>query len=269
MSEPLTVRLVAGNATCESAGKAALQVGLGQLIEEIERHSERGPSCGIVPDRVRAWTERGNCAALAIELKPGPRSVRWLAEDSRAPFGRGARYRPPLQLSFPYVVVLAVFRRGALTRAQLYYRTRPLTDLDDPLFLPNLPNVARGYGLTCWLCLVGLHSDLAGRSWCDKVEAIASHVFGAGFNRSSEVHEGNSYADSAKALDARLASLEAWAEATRSHPFFSLEVPWAPAETTLRVELERMLGELAPREPLADAAQVAGLVARAAARKRR
>lgn len=255
---------------CELAGQPVSRVGLRELIAEIERRSTRSPSCRIVPERVRAWVEKGDCVALAIELKPGPRSVRWLAEDSPAPFGRRARYRALLRLSFPYVVVLAVFSHGALTPlSQLYYRAHPLTDRDDELLLPNLPNVARGYGLECWVCLVGMRDDLVGRSWSEKVEAIAAHVFGAGFNRSAEMHEGNSYADAARELDPRLASVEAWAEATARQPMFALDVPWSPAKTTLGAELEQMLRKIAPLEPLEDAEQVAGLVARAAARSQR
>jgi len=259
------VRVQAGTASFQSAGQV-ISVELPRLIDEVVRSSERTPCCGVLPESVRAWTESGDCVALALELRPGPRTVRWIADHSRAPFGRGTRYRL-VRLSFPYVIVLALFFRSALTPiAQLYYRTRPLGDADDELLLPNLPNVAQGHGYSCWLCLLGIGDDLSSRSWSEKVAAIAAHVFGAGFNRSAEEHEGNSYVDAAKSLDPRLASVEAWREATQADPFFALRVPWVSAKTTLRAELDRMRSALVPGPSIENSGQLARLIARVAAR---
>jgi hypothetical protein len=268
MKSDALIRVQAGMASFRSAGQT-VAIEVPRLVDELLRASERAPSCGVLPECVRAWTELGDCVALAIELRPGPRTVRWLADGSEHPFGQRARYRAPVRLSFPYVIVLAVFFRGALTPiSQLYYRTRALADSDDELLLPNLPNVADGHGYPCWFCLLGIGDDLASLGWSEKVARIASHVFGAGFNRSAEMHEGNSYADAGRSLDPRLASVESWCEATRSDPLFALSIPWPSAKTTLRAELARMRAVLAPGEPIENSGQLARLIARAAARKR-
>lgn len=263
MSADPVVRIEGEAAVLVSGRQERARVSVRRLVEELARGIERGPSCGVLPDRVRLWSERGDCVGLAIELPPGPRTVRVLREDSKSPFGPSARYREAT-LSFPWVVLPIVFHRGALTgMAQLYYRTRPLAEGSDLLF-PNLYNVARGYGLPCWLCLANL-GDVSSLPWPAKVHAIVDHVFGAGWNRSSEVHEGNSYWGSTSGLDPRVASIEAWEAATREQPMFACQVQWKAAGSTIHAELERMARQLGAGPPIENAAQLAGCVTRAAA----
>ena len=238
-----------------------------EAVLSLAASQDLAPSCGVLPRGVRLLRERGDATALAVEVPPQLRTVRWLADDSPAPYGPKARYRERF-LAFPYLVLLVVFRSGELTGAQqLYYRTEPL-DRGEELLLPNLYNVAEGYGLRCWLCLANL-SGLSELAWPAKVDRILEHVFWASFNQSSEVHEGNSYWGSMQGIDPRLASLDAWEEASRADRRFALSVPWKPAGTTASAELEGMLGAVVQARPLRSAADLAALLAGNPRRRKR
>jgi hypothetical protein len=238
-----------------------------EAVEALAANRDVTPSCGVLPRGVRLVRERGDATALVVEVPPQLRTVRWLDDDSPQPFGPKARYRERF-LAFPYLVLLVVFRRGALTGAQqLYYRNEPL-DAGEELLLPNLYNVAEGYGLRCWLCLAAL-SGLSPLAWPAKVDRIIEHVFWASFNQSSEVNEGNSYWGRMQGIDPRVASLDAWEEASRADRRFPLSVAWQPAGTTASAELERMLDAVVQARPLRSAADLAALLATRPGRRER
>ena len=265
MREP-EIQIVGDRVTLRQGSQPLVAATLPDVLRELARSSERTPSCGILPRDVRLWCERGDATAVVVEVPPHARTVRWLVDGSRAAYGRGARYAQYF-LAFPYVELLLVFRRGGLTGLQqLYYRRAPL-GADGELLLPNLYNVAQGYGQRCWVCLANLR-DLSGESWPDKVYAVTDHVFAAAFNRSSDVHEGNSYWTAMRDVDPRVASLDAWQEATRQNPRFAIEVPWKAAGTTVTAELSAMLDRVVAPLAVSTATDLAGVVTRAGACRR-
>ncbi len=239
------------------AGAPPQEIPITQFVKRIAARVDRKPESAVLPDYVRAWCERGEAVAIAMEFPPACRSVRWVAGDSPDPFGIDTRYEIR-RLSFPYVIVLSVFHRGMLTPInQLYYRTAPLSEGED-LLLTNLLNVARHPdGLKSWLCLLNL-SIHPSTSWQDKVGAIGEHVFATGWNRSAEHHEGHSYFNESRSIDERIASIDAWEGASRTNPNFALEVPWLSARTTLTEQLEKMLAAVMPSVPIACVDDVAG-----------
>jgi hypothetical protein len=261
------IRLVGDRAQVLRGRKVLLEVPLTDLTEAIAGAADRVPACGILPTGIRFCHDRGDATAVAIEVPPLTRTVRWLADDSAAPFGPNARFAT-YRVAFPFVVLLIVFRRGELTGfQQLFYKKEPLHK-DERLLLPNLYNVSKTASLSCWLCLQ--HLGPVGRfSWDSKVCAIVDHVFGSAFNRSSEVHEGNSYWTSMPAVDPRVETLSSWQEASQSNPLFPLTVAWKPAGTTMRRELMRMLDQVALPRSLRAARDVAGLATLVEAKARR
>jgi hypothetical protein len=262
----LEVQIVGQRVTVVQGSQTLATAALADVLAALARQMDHVPACGVLPDGVRMWRERGDVVGVVAEVPPHVRTVRWLAEDSRADFGRGARYNRYF-LAFPYVVILLVFRHGALTgMQQLYYRREPLV-AGEELLLPNLYNVAQGYGQRCWVCLANL-ADVGHLAWPAKLHAIVDHVFTAAWNRSSEVHEGNSYWGAMRALDHRVATPEAWEEATRANPRFPLEVKWQAAKTTASAELAAMLDRVARSAPLANATELAGLFTRSGRRGR-
>jgi hypothetical protein len=258
------IQIADGRAVFRHAEKTVADVPLDAFVRQIADASERRSHLGVLPPRVRFCRERRDATALVIEVEPQARTVHWLSEDSRAPYGRGAKYRRYF-LSFPYIVLLVVLRGGSATGLQqLYYRNAPL-DEDESLLLPNLYNVAEGHGQRCWLCLQHL-PDLSRLPWSKKVDTIIDHVFSASFNQSSERHEGNSYWSSTRGIDPRVETLEAWERATHENHRFALELPWRPAGETATGVLLKMLDQVArpfrPRK-VADFATLFSLAGRA------
>lgn len=269
MAGGIEIRIVDELVRVLQGDEVVLELPVEQFAAALHQSGERGASVDLIPRGVRVWRERDRVLGVVVEVAPHTRTVRWLAEDSKVPFGRGARYAS-VRIALPFVVLLLVLdREGTPTNYhQLYYRTAPL-DAGRELYLPNLYNVANHYNQKCWVCLASLPGRALSLPLPARIDAIVDHVFTAAFNRSSEEHEGNSYWSSAKAVDPRLETMESWAAATRQNPLFPLEVCWTPAETTVDAELERMMNAVSCTRALESATDLAGLVTRARGRRRK
>jgi hypothetical protein len=221
------------------------------------------PQCWrLYPHQVRLMAERrgGEVVGVIIEMPAGPRHVRWITDDSPDPFGGNAKFIARY-LSFPWIVLLVVFSHGDLSNVQqAFYRNAPIRSLDDELYCTNLLNVAKGYQQDDWVCLARLHGQLGELGWPARIRAVTDHFWSAAFNRSSEVHEGNSRWGSAKPVDPRLANAAEWEAATRVDPYFTLQVPWRRARQSVGATLEAMLELIAPYRPVASAEQLVTLM---------
>src|SRR6266487_1155315 len=97
----------------------------------------------ILPDGVKAVLSQGIFTLWIWESPPRLYNFDWIASDSPAPFGPGARYRK-VRLALPYLVIVAVFGRGETGLPQLmssnecFFRNHPLKDLKDELHYPAL-----------------------------------------------------------------------------------------------------------------------------------
>lgn len=200
------------------------------------------PDGSPLPDGVRYFYPRGTAAVVVLELFPQVREVRWISNLSPQPFGPKTEYQP-VTLAFPYIVIFVLFQAGCLTGfQQLFYRAEAISSDNDALFFPNLLNVSEGYGQKCWLCLANM-TDVSQLTWNKKVHKVLEHFWEAGFNKSSEYHEKNSYwqKTTAARLDPRLNSVESWQAASKEDPLFMLKVKWKPAGLTIRQVIESML----------------------------
>ena len=226
----------------------ALSVPLTTFLASLVERSDTAPFPDAIPEGVVFVRRRGDFVALVIEEKPKARTVSWLTDDSPKHFGPDARYRK-VRLAFPFVVLVIVFRGGNLTGLQqCFYRREPLTSLDNPLCFPNLYNVANGHGQLCWLCLANLRQDLSGLTWAERVRTIQQHLWGGGWNRSSEVHEGMSYWGAMRP-DRRLDTLESWEQESRRDPYFAVNVDWKPVGKTVGQVVDEMLAALTTARP--------------------
>jgi hypothetical protein len=266
----LRIEIVGDRIVCLQNGTKAFAASLSDFLAELGERGDWSPLPEAIPEGVRFVRRRGDVVVLVIEERPQLRTIRWLADESAPPFGKGALYRRA-RLAFPFVVAVIAFRKGALTGyQQCFYRTEAIGQLSDALFLPNLYNVADGYGLKCWLCLAGLGTDLDPLTWNDKVRELRKHLWGAAFNRSSEMHEGMSYWTAMRGVDPRFDTIDAWERASRDDAFFPLGVSWKPSGMTLGDAIGNMLSRLSPPPPTtaAQLAHILSLVPRAPAPRR-
>ena len=256
------IEVVGDQITYRQNGKVVRSVDLGEFVRLLTERSDRMALPGAIPEGVRFIQQRDDSTALVIEEKPQVRTLKWIDEKSKVPFGPGARYRE-VRLAFPFVVLIVVLRGGALTGfQQCFYRRSALRQLDDELLFPNLYNVAKAYKQTCWLCLANMRKDLAPLSWENKVREIRSELWAASFNRSSEMHEGMSYwqAKTQVAADPRVASLAAWEEASREEPTFPLSVERRATGQAVGQTMEGMLSMVSPASSPSSVAELVQLL---------
>jgi hypothetical protein len=237
----LRIEIVADQVIFRQDGIKAFAAPLKDFVSAVAERADSSFPLDMVPEGVRFVRWRGNAVVLVVEEKPQLRTVRWLADESSVPFGTGAVYRTA-RLAFPFIVSVLAFRDGGLTGfQQCFYRTAPLSRISDPLLLPNLFNVAAGHGQLCWLCLANLQVDLKPLPWNDKLREIHRHVWGAGFNRSSEIHEGMSYWSAMRNVDRRFDTIDTWAQASREDRYFPLKVCWKPSGKTVGDVIEQSI----------------------------
>lgn len=196
-----------------------------------------------IPDNVKWVVRAGKLAVYIAEFKPELRWIKWLADDSPAPYGGAATYKHR-KLATPYVVMKTTFVANALQgTVELFYRNLPLAGLDDELFHCNLYNVSPGaYDCKAWFCTQYLNVQrLKGPT--DILSGILSHVWGGGFNASSEANEGRSGFSLAqeKKIDQRVTDVNRWEKESEKDPRFVLGVDWVKAGTSPRDLIQREL----------------------------
>lgn len=226
-------------------------------VAEVIRHLAPNvpDTCGVVlPDGIKYAIAKRGGVMLVHQTPPQVYAFRWIANDSENEFGPGTKYRS-VRLSLPYVIVLAGYanqRSGIPVLGdanECYFSNSPveLKGLDTPLAFPALLNCSKmsedhGGGMPLsWICTQHLDKkETHGRktvdaAYHDGLGALLRHLFESGFNRSSEHHEGASgFSASVEAkIDPRIASVEAWEEATNADPTFAVDVPWLPVGNTL------------------------------------
>ena len=213
------------------------------------------PACsGLLPRAVRAVFRRGRFSIWAAEFSPAVRPVKWIVEGSPVPFGKGVQYGA-YNIAMPYVVLLAVFDGATLSGSnECFFRTEPLSSMDDELLYPALLNVSRiepqeGHSLS-WVCTqfldrnaIEAETDPARRmsiGW----RLLCETLFDGSFNLSSEHHEGASWYGQSKSLDKRLATIDAWDAATKEDPSFIFDIPFHKTGHTLAQVAERIFKNL-------------------------
>lgn len=244
---------------------------LGEFLQRISP-SQLHQANLIFPFGIKAVIPRGAMTILVYEHGPGVFNFKWIAPDSPRPYGPGTQYRR-VRIALPYLIVLAVFVPGPGGLPQLssknecFFRVSPLTSMQDALLYPALLNCSKfrtqqGQPLS-WICTQHLSAngkmksqDANQRFW-GGFEALRHCLLETAFNLSSEHHEGSSWFSESRQVDPRVASVEAWQEATTADPHFVLDVPWLKTGHTLGQVVDRIFNNL--RNPAHDVATVAAL----------
>jgi len=272
--ETITIQDTTVRAVSPEGQAAAMSVK--ELVRKLApRRQDTGDV--ILPDGVVSVQSQGPVTIYVHQTSPRFYSFKWIAEGSRAPFGRGTNYRT-VKLALPYLITVAVFASGPddmplLTSAnECFFRNHPLKSLDDELYCPALLNCSRflqpeGKPLA-WICTQHLDDTPllrepdAGKRVRASLKALLHCLLETGFNHSSEHHEGSSWYSESRGVDPRLATVEQWQKASEREPQFVLEVPWLKTGHTLRQLAKRIFKILDPGQGpgVATAADVARIV---------
>jgi hypothetical protein len=210
----------------------------------------------IYPDGVKAVRTEGAITIVVHETPAQVYNLKWIAGDTAAPYGKGAKYRN-VRIALPYLVTLLVFRNGyggqPLTLAEFnecFFRVAPLESFDDELLFPALLNCSKftppeGRPLS-WICTQHLNFAAVNREATPArrmragFRALMHCLLETGFNYSSENHEGASWFGESRGVDTRVSTVERWEEATTQDPLFVLEVPWLKTGLSLGQIVERI-----------------------------
>jgi hypothetical protein len=213
----------------------AVGLPLQSLVERIRAGGVAGMAEEPLADNVRWSVSSGPLQVLIVELPYQLRRLQWLDDRSPVKYGPQAVYKPR-RVALPYVLFKVPLLNGQIvSRVELFYRTQPLTSLNDTLLWSNLLNVSPfSHGVTAWLCTQYLATEPMGRSARQVLNALMHHTWGGGFNQSSEAHEGQSAWGKAQLdkLDRRVADINLWEQNSLKKPpeFVLTEIAWKPVE---------------------------------------
>jgi hypothetical protein len=213
----------------------------------------------VLPDCVKSVISRGHITICVCQIPPRVYSLSWIAKDSKALYGKQAKYRI-VRIALPYIYVLAVFSRMAYGRIQLthknecFFRNEPLNSLNDELLYPALLNCSKfstkeGNPLS-WICTQYLDLNLLSKNTDTNqyirasISRLLSCLWETGFNWSSEKHEGNSWFSETvrRSVDSRISSIEEWQKATEKDPLFVLDIPWLRTGKSVKEITDRIFG---------------------------
>jgi hypothetical protein len=242
---------------------AEARTDLASFVSALSRECVQGLDDEALADNVKWKVTRGDAAVCIVELEPQLRRVRWIAPDSPQRFGAGATYQER-RLATPYVVLKVPFLKNRIVgRAELFYRNEPLRTLNDPLYWSNLLNVSpNAHGCTAWICTQYLGKECLVPGVAAGLDALVHHLFGGGFNFSSEAHEGASAFSKAQTegIDARVTDVERWEAESVADPRFVLGVQWKPVNLTAGQLIEAELSSLNRGRNLVTAAELASVL---------
>ena len=219
-------------------------------LVEMLRGEIRPPIDGVaLPDGIKFVEWRAPLMCVVHQLPPHVRQLRWITDDSPAPFGPEAQLQNR-RLSLPYAITFAVYyhhggRCGLMGYNELYFRNEPLRTKEDVLGYPALLNVSRidaPSRVRAWICTQHLRYA-PDASWDFQLASLLDHTWNGGFNLSSEHHEGASWYGESSDVHPQLCPVDQWEKATAENDAFALTVSWKPASLNTGQLIEAMLDE--------------------------
>lgn len=189
---------------------------------------ENGPV--LMPDHTRIYYRKGSTEVVLQEFPPQVRllkfrgdlfnkteSTQFLNEEER----KSVRH---FSLALPYVIFMFKFTSGNFVEVRCAFSDRPLKRLQEQPLRPFLSNIDSNLVV----CL-GLSFDRAGLETGNLTQQIAlvlNHFWSSVFTDEWSAHFWNTRT---QLNDPRLASFEAWQNATEENPLFVIEdVKWLP-----------------------------------------
>lgn len=241
-------------ARAHSAEGQVASMALEDLLKVL-RSATMGTGEIVLPDGVKAVLSSGSITILVHQTPPAVHNLKWIAAQSPRNYGTGTVYRR-VRVALPYLIVLAVFwpgDDGALRISganEAFFRTEPLSSLDDDLYYPALLNCSRfddpdDRRPLSWVCTQHMDRSYDSRGdECRRVRqgfrALMGVLLEDGFNRSSEEHEAGSWFQESARVIPQVSTVEEWEKATEEDPLFVLEVPWLPTGKTVRQVADRI-----------------------------
>ncbi|HOW69490.1 MAG TPA: hypothetical protein PKY77_02715 [Phycisphaerae bacterium] len=248
-----------GQVVATSPEGATARMPLEQFLDRMAR-PQISTGVHVLPNGVRSVISRSEWSVFVYERAAQATQVRWISPDSEVDYGPGTVYHD-YRISWPYVVLLALWGPGPTRHhkvlqgnCEVFWRRKPIENIQsDTLDYPCLLNASKFAAPVAetkplsWLCTQ--HMDRS----CDRevnetrrlrlsLRTLLDVLLGKAFNRSSERHEERSWYTEylLRGCDKRFASPQAWEDATRENPLWTLEVPLISTGMTVAGVIDRM-----------------------------
>lgn len=191
-----------------------------------------GPQGPILqPNQSRLFYKKGDVEVMVIEENP---QVRTLFFGDDFSYAEKSSY----SLSLPYVVYLFTFHDRTFRSLHCFFNDRPLSDLDDKLYIPFLTNI------NDFQCCLG-NSFLIPSDARNDHNKIVQYTLNYFWNAAHNHHWDYNFRSNInhfKRSDARLASLQAWEENTLKNPLFVIDdVSWMQGQVSLSSMILKMV----------------------------
>jgi hypothetical protein len=211
------------------------KVNLAKLIEKIGSENKRilSVETPMLPTGARFYFKKGQTEVLVIEQSPRTITVSVNDKNKRTGTDRRGQYT----VAFPYVVFVLFFLETSLINLSVFYRTTPLENISDDLFLTNLPNVSN-YSYNGIMCRACTNLDGIGKSIAEKAEKAIKRFWESEFNSDLGVYA-TKVGNKLKKIDKRVSTLKNWEIASALDPFFILSVDWRFSRHTLQKVIEK------------------------------
>ncbi len=208
---------------------------LPEFVDQAGVAAETGITEKPQPDFIRWQVRKGTRTTFLMEFPPIIRSMNVAIEG----YGTNAKYKIR-RLATPWVVMKISFNGNQVDTysGEVYYRNSRMETVDDKLCWCNLFNISVWPGSSTmtgrrsWMCTQYLHQERHDGTIYSQLTAIQHHLWGAGFNRSSEHHEGESGFSlyEKKHTDKRTKDIKAWEKATAKDDWeqFVTGMDWIP-----------------------------------------
>jgi hypothetical protein len=209
--------------------KERLRNRLAAVVEQYDAAVKKVAVPEVLPENCRFVDYREHDSTLyVIEQKPQVRSLFFsdrLRDNKRV---QSLEIKPPgyarHKVALPYVIFLVQVIHGQFHQMYAFYRTQPLTSLEDKLLCTNLPNIHLN---ECSVC-VGYDEKFYNSSDppAKQVHDAVKHFWVSVFNTDLP----DRYWQMCD-LEPRMKDLRTWVESSVSDPMFVLNVNWSKPVT--------------------------------------
>jgi hypothetical protein len=198
----------------------------------------------LFPDYTRIYYRKGTREVLVQEYPPQVRVMSFKERLAKCKDGTEAmkfQEDEPTRtysLALPYLIFIFVFEEGLFSAVYVGFSDRPLKDCHEPMFRPYLPNIDS----TLKLCLGKelKHNKLIRGNVSQQAAYILSHFWQTTYCDEWSQHYWMNKSHFME-CDPRMATLEAWQEASIDNSLFVIEdVKWLP-------HAERKVGDIIMR----------------------
>ncbi len=232
ISEDKAILLAGDNGKTRVERKVSLAEMMRQIALEQQNSSTNLLETPVLPSGTRFYFKKGNTEVVVVEQAPQARTI--LVNNQKT-----------YTIALPYVAYLFLFINGIMPPhgSRIFYRTSPISSVDDSLLMCNLTHVNTEeehfrIGAVCMQAPFSQDDPLE-----KKIAASLGYFWDTDFKvYEQDKNAGNFFTGFAKSsqLDLKISTIDSWQAASILDPLFVLSVPWIETGLSIRHVVDEM-----------------------------